>query len=75
MTIRSEAELAGMRRARAVVRDVLRELERRVERGDLVKLDLVATQGGFVADSAVTGCVPPARSTARLWRTPSTRSS
>jgi len=113
VTIRSEAELAGMRRAGRVVRDVLRGLEqslepgmrtrdvdalcaealahrgaeptparvlgfpgslcisvndeavhgvpgeRRLERGDLVKLDLVATVDGFVADSAVTVGVPP----------------
>ena len=113
MTIRSEAELAGMRRAGAVVRDVLDTLERRVEpgmttreldgvcaselarrgaeptparmlgfpgalcisvndeavhgvpgprrieRGDLVKLDLVATLDGFVADAARTVCVTP----------------
>jgi methionyl aminopeptidase len=113
MTIRSEAELAGIRRAGAVVAAVLRTLERavepgittgeldalcarelarrdaeptparelrfpgsicisvndeavhgvpgqrRVERGDLVKLDLVATRDGFVADSALTVCVPP----------------
>jgi methionyl aminopeptidase len=113
MTIRSEAELAGLRRAGAVVAQVLRGLERavepgittgeldalcarelarrdaeptparelgfpgaicisvndeavhgvpgrrRVERGDLVKLDLVASQGGFVADAALTVCVPP----------------
>lgn len=38
---------------------------RRVERGDLVKLDLVATQGGFVADSALTVCVPPVSATGR----------
>jgi methionyl aminopeptidase len=113
VTIRSEAELDGMRRAGAVVKAVLaalaravepgvttgeldalcarelaardaeptpaRELSfpgsicisvndeavhgvpggRRVRPGDLVKLDLVATQRGFVADAAVTVCVPP----------------
>jgi methionyl aminopeptidase len=119
VTIRSEAELAGLRRAGAVVRDALRALERRVEpgmttrdldalcarelarrgaeptparvlgfpgslcisvndeavhgvpgprrveRGDLVKLDLVATLDGFVADSALTVCVPPVAPPAR----------
>jgi methionyl aminopeptidase len=42
--------------------------ERRLERGDLVKLDLVASVDGFVADSARTVCVPPAapRSTALI---------
>jgi len=119
MTIRSEAELAGLRRAGAVVAGVLRSLERavepgvttgeldalcarelarrdaeptparelsfpgsicisvndeavhgvpgarRVERGDLVKLDLVATKDGFVADAAVTVCVPPIAAEAR----------
>src|SRR5262245_12947773 len=119
VTIRSEDELAGMRHAGAVVRDVLRALERalepgvttgelerscaqalarrgaeptparvlgfpgslcisvndeavhgvpgarRVEGGDLVKLDLVATLDGFVADAAVTVCVPPVPAAAR----------
>jgi methionyl aminopeptidase len=119
VTIRSQAELAGLRRAGAVVRDVLRAVERRVEpgittreldalcarelaqrgaeptparvlgfpgslcvsvndeavhgvpgarrveRGDLVKLDLVATLDGFVADSALTVCVPPVAPPAR----------
>ena len=119
MTIRSEAELAGLRRAGVVVRDVLRALERRVEpgittreldalcagelarrgaeptparvlgfpgslcisvndeavhgvpgarrveRGDLVKLDLVATLDSFVADSALTVCFPPVAREAR----------
>jgi methionyl aminopeptidase len=119
VTIRSEAELAGLRRAGAVVAATLRVLERavepgvrtgeldalcarelarrdaeptparelgfpgaicisvndeavhgvpggrRVERGDLVKLDLVATRDGFVADAALTVCVPPVSATGR----------
>ncbi len=119
MTIGSDAELAGMRSAGAVVAAVLRSLERavepgittgeldalcarelasrdaeptparelgfpgaicisvndeavhgvpgarRVERGDLVKLDLVATRRGFVADAARSVCVPPVSASAR----------
>jgi methionyl aminopeptidase len=119
VTIRSEAELDGMRRAGAVVKAVLRALARaaepgvttgeldalcarelaardaeptpaqelafpgsicvsvndeavhgvpggrRVLPGDLVKLDLVATHRGFVADAATTVCVPPVSPTAR----------
>jgi methionyl aminopeptidase len=38
---------------------------RRVERGDLVKLDLVATRDGFVANAARTVCVPPVSATGR----------
>jgi methionyl aminopeptidase len=119
VTIRSEAELDGMRRAGAVVKAVLGALARAVEPGvttgdldarcarelaardaeptparelgfpgsicisvndeavhgvpggrrigpgDLVKLDLVATHRGFVADAAITVCVPPVSSAAR----------
>jgi methionyl aminopeptidase len=38
---------------------------RRVGPGDLVKLDLVATHRGFVADAATTVCVPPVSAAAR----------
>jgi methionyl aminopeptidase len=119
VTIRSEAELEGMRRAGAIVKAVLGSLTRAVEpgvttgelealcanelavrdaeptparelgfpgsicisvndeavhgvpggrciaAGDLVKLDLVATHRGYVADAAVTACVPPVSPTAR----------
>ena len=39
--------------------------DRRVEPGDLVKLDLTAQKDGYVADAAVTVAVPPASLTAR----------
>lgn len=37
----------------------------RVEPGDLIKLDLTAQKGGYVADAAITVAVPPASPTAR----------
>lgn len=42
---------------------------RRIEAGDLVKLDLVIEQDGYVADAAISVAVPPvAPTTARLTR-------
>jgi methionyl aminopeptidase len=41
---------------------------RRLQPGDVVKLDVTAELAGYVADAAVTAIVPPAADTARLLR-------